>query len=71
MTRRNPAVVAGQVSHHVSPVIGWIRLDAAEGRDTAKHLISLNERMQRVGATVAERFSSAPGLAARAKPTLS
>lgn len=64
------AWVAGQASHHLSPVIGWIRRDAAKGKDTSAHIASFHERARRLADDVAERFSSVPeGLQQRADAT--
>jgi hypothetical protein len=49
--------VTGQASHHLSPVIGWIRRDAAKGKDTSSYVDSFHERVGRLADDVAERFA--------------
>jgi hypothetical protein len=62
--------ITGQASHHLSPVIGWLRMDAEDGKDTSGHVKSFYERVGRLADDVAERFSSAPeGLERRAEAT--
>ncbi|HEX9225994.1 MAG TPA: hypothetical protein VF885_04980 [Arthrobacter sp.] len=55
--------IAGQALHHLSPVIGWIHLDAADGQDTTVHNKSFEERIERLADDVAERFA-VPGAVA-------
>lgn len=52
--------VAAQASHHLSPVIGWIRRDAAHGQDTGGHLASFHERVGLLADDVADRFAAVP-----------
>lgn len=52
--------VCAQASHHLSPVIGWIRRDAAKGNDTSQHLTTFRERVGRLADDVADRFSAMP-----------
>lgn len=61
--------VAGQASHHLSPVIGWIRRDAANGKDTSGHLTSFHERVGRLADDVVERFTTPQSLQERADAT--
>jgi hypothetical protein len=62
--------VTGQATHHLYPVLGWIHLDAADGKDTSVHNASFDERIGRLAGDVADRFSSAPaGLQQRAEAT--
>lgn len=64
------AWITGQANHHLSLVIGWLRMDAEDGKDTSGHLKSFHERVGRLANDVAERFSSAPaGLQQRAEAT--
>lgn len=52
--------VAAQASHHLSPVIGWIRRDAAHGKDTGGHLAAFHERVGLLADDVADRFAAVP-----------
>lgn len=62
--------ITGQANHHLSPVIGWLRMDAEDGIDTSGHVKSFDDRVGRLAADVADRFSSAPaGLQQRAEAT--
>lgn len=61
--------VAAQASHHLSPVIGWIRRDAANGKDTSGHLQSFHERVGRLADDVVERFTTPEALRERADAT--
>lgn len=62
--------ITGQANHHISPVIGWIRRDAARGKDTAAHVNSFHERVDRLANDVAERYSAVPrGLQERTDAT--
>ncbi|MET4144151.1 hypothetical protein [Arthrobacter sp. UYCo732] len=64
------AWVAGQAQHHLSPVIGWLRRDAANGKDTSSHVTSFKDRVDRLANDVAERFSATPpGLQQRGDAT--
>lgn len=49
--------IAGQALHHLSPVIGWMHLDAEDGNDTTVHNKSFEERVGRLAEDVAERFT--------------
>jgi hypothetical protein len=62
--------ITAQASHHLSPVIGWIRRDAAKGNDTSDHITSFHERVGCLADDVADRFSAVPeGLQQRADAT--
>lgn len=62
--------ITGQANHHISPVIGWIRMDAADGKDTSAHVASFHERVGRLASDVADKFSSVPpGLQQRTEST--
>lgn len=50
--------IAGQALHHLTPVVGWMHLDAADGKDTTVHNKSFEERIGRLADDVAERFAT-------------
>lgn len=50
--------IAGQALHHLSPVIGWMHLDAEDGKDTTVHNESFHRRIDRLADDVAERFAA-------------
>lgn len=52
--------VTSQANHHISPVIGWIRRDAAKGNDTSGHVASFHERVELLAVDVADRFTAVP-----------
>lgn len=58
--------IAGQASHHLSPVIGWIRKDAASGKDTSGHIQSFHDRVHRLADDVLKRFTTPQSLNERA-----
>lgn len=49
--------IAGQAYHHLSSVIGWMHLDALDGKDTTVHNKSFKERIGRMADDVAKRFA--------------
>lgn len=49
--------IAGQALHHISPVIGFMHLDAEDGKDTTVHNKSFEERIGRLAEDVAGRFA--------------
>ncbi|UXM90924.1 hypothetical protein [Paenarthrobacter sp. JL.01a] len=48
--------IRGEISHHISPVIGWLRLDAEKGRsdDDGKRHDAWLERLDKATEAVAE-----------------
>jgi hypothetical protein len=50
--------IAGQALHHLSPVIGWMHLDAEDGKDTTVHNDSFHRRIGRLADDVAARFAA-------------
>jgi hypothetical protein len=62
--------IAGQALHHLSPVVGWMHLDAVDGKDTTVHNTSFEERIGRLADDIAERFATVPqGTQGRADAT--
>jgi hypothetical protein len=46
----------GQISHHVSPAVGWLRLDLHEGKGITRGLERLEKAYGAVGDAVAKKF---------------
>ncbi|HEX9086748.1 MAG TPA: hypothetical protein VF867_04400 [Arthrobacter sp.] len=62
--------VTSRTTHNLYPVLGWIHMDAADGKDTTVHNTSFDERVGRLADDIADRFSSMPaGLQQRAEAT--
>lgn len=58
--------VSSRATHNLYPVMGWVQMDAADGKDISVHMDSFDKRVGRLADDVAERFASTPpGLAQR------
>jgi hypothetical protein len=62
MKKLDLETVRGEISHHISPVIGWLRLDAANGKsdtDGKRHEAWL-ERLDKAAEAIVELATDAP-----------
>lgn len=52
--------VASRATHNLYPVMGWVQMDAADGKDISRHMDSFDKRIGLLADDVAERFASTP-----------